>query len=258
VTHGSDLLAGRVAIVTGASRGIGLAIAKAVAAAGGSVCITARKRDALDAALAELRAPRAMAVAGRADDPEHQRDAVEQTVAAFGPVNLLVNNAAVNPLYGPLIDADAGAMRKVFDVNVIAALQWTALACKAGMSEHGGSVVNIASVGGVAGEPNLGAYNVSKAALIHMTRQLALELAPSVRVNAIAPAVVKTRFAERLLVNGEDAVAAMYPLRRLGEVADVAETAVFLLSDHSSWITGQTVVLDGGLTLTRSYGEGEA
>lgn len=258
MNFGPGLLAGKVAVVTGASRGIGFAIAKAILAAGGSVCITARRKEQLEEARAELGSERAIAIAGRADDPDHQRCVLSRTAQALGPVDLLVNNAGINPIYGPMIEADPVAIRKIFEVNVIAALRWSALAWEAGMRERGGCVLNLASVGGIAGEPDLGAYNVSKAALIHMTRQLALELAPRVRVNALAPAVVKTRFASRLLASGENSVASMYPLQRLGEVTDVAAASVFLLSEHASWITGQTIVLDGGLTLTRAFAQEES
>ncbi|MFN8201783.1 MAG: SDR family oxidoreductase [Solirubrobacteraceae bacterium] len=242
-------LAGRACIVTGASRGIGFGIAEAVLAAGAQVCITARKEADLAEAVGRLGARHAIGVAGRADDPDHRREAVRRAREAFGCVDLLVNNAAVNPIYGPLVDADLAAVRKVLEVNVLAPLAWTKELCDAGLRESGGAVVNVASFGGIVGEPNLGAYNVSKAALIHQTRQLALELAPTVRVNAIAPAIVKTRFAQRLLDEGEDQVSARYPLKRLGTVDDTAQATLFLLSARSSWITGQTMVLDGGLSV---------
>ena len=242
-------LDGRVAIVTGASRGIGRGIADGIVAAGGSVCVTARKQAELDETVAAL-GERAIGVAGGADDPAHREEAVAKTAEAFGPVNLLVNNAGINPIFGPLVDTDdEGAFRKTLEVNLLAPIAWSRLVWQAGMRERGGAILNVASVGGILGEPNLGIYNASKAALIHLTRQLALELAPKVRVNAIAPAVVRTRFAERLFAENEEAVTAAYPLARLGEVQDTTEASVFLLSDASGLITGQTLVLDGGLTL---------
>jgi 3-oxoacyl-[acyl-carrier protein] reductase len=168
----------------------------------------------------------------------------------FGRLDLLVNNAAVNPHYGPLMEIDLGAARKIMEVNVVAVLGWTQRAWSAALGEHGGSVLNVASVGGVRSGSPIGAYNASKAALIHLTRQLALELAPSTRVNAIAPAVVKTSFARALYDGREQEVASEYPLQRLGTPDDTAKLAAFLLSDDASWITGETVVIDGGITAT--------
>ena len=244
-------LDGRAAIVTGASRGIGLAIAERLLGEGASVCITARREEELTAAAEQLGGgDRLIAVAGSSDDAAHRRTAVAAAVAAFGSVDLLVNNAATNPLFGPTIDADLAAVGKIMEVNVLAALGWTQEVHGAWMGEHGGAIVNISSAGGVVAGELLGPYNVSKAALIHLTRQLALELAPAIRVNAIAPAVVRTRFAGPLFSDDEAALAALYPLGRLGEPADPAALAAFLLSEEASWITGQTVIVDGGITLS--------
>jgi NAD(P)-dependent dehydrogenase (short-subunit alcohol dehydrogenase family) len=242
---------GRVALITGGSRGIGLGIAAELLAHGASVCITGRKQPDLDEAVAELAAEdRVLAVAGSTHDAEHRAEAVRRTVETFGALHLLVNNAGTNPQYGPLVDADLDAVRKVMEVNLVAPLGWVQEAWRAGMSQHGGAILNVASVGGIRPGPKIGAYNASKAALIHLTRQLAIELGPSVRVNAIAPAVVKTRFAEALYVDREEEVAAGYPLRRLGTPQDTATIARFLLSDEASWITGETVVVDGGVSIT--------
>jgi 3-oxoacyl-[acyl-carrier protein] reductase len=241
---------GRVAIVTGGTRGIGLGIAAELVERGATVCITARKPDELEAAVAELdpdRTGRAIAARGSADDAEHQQAAVEATMQAFGRLDYVVNNAAVNPVFGPMIDYELPAVRKIFEVNVVAALAWTQLAWRAWLRDNGGAVLNVASVGGIRTGPALGAYNASKAALIHMTKQLAQELAPGVRVNAIAPAVIKTQFARALYESDEDAAAARYPLRRLGVPTDTAKLAAFLLSDDASWITGETVAIDGGI-----------
>ncbi len=243
-------LDGRAALITGGTRGIGYGIAEELVARGASVCITARKEEELDAAVAGL-GPRAMGVRGSADDAGHQADAVAQTLERFGRLDVLVNNAAVNPQYGPLVDADLGAVRKVFDVNVVAVLAWTQRAWHAWMAEHGGVVLNVASVGGLRAGAPIGAYNASKAAVIHLTRQLASELGPGVRVVGIAPAVVKTTFARALYEGREDEVAAAYPLRRLGVPADTAKLAAFLVSDDASWITGETVTIDGGVTIAR-------
>lgn len=242
---------GRVALVTGGTRGIGYGIAEELVGRGCSVVVTARKQDELDEAVARLGADVALGVRGSADDGAHQADAVAQAVGRFGHVDLLVNNAAVNPQYGPLVEADLGAVRKVFEVNCTAVLGWTQQVWRAGMSSGGGSILNVASVGGIRAGSPIGAYNASKAALIHLTRQLAVELGPTARVNAIAPAVVKTTFARALYEGREQEVAQDYPMRRLGLPTDTAKAAAFLLSDDASWITGETLVVDGGVSIGR-------
>ncbi|HVU74427.1 MAG TPA: SDR family oxidoreductase [Mycobacteriales bacterium] len=242
--------AGKVAIVTGGTRGIGFGIAEELVARGARVVITARKPEELAEATERLGGPtHALAARGSADDADHQVAAVEQAIAAFGRLDLLVNNAAINPLYGPVIDADLAAVRKTFEVNITACLAWTQLAYRSWMQQHGGSVLNVASVGGIRVGAPIGIYNTSKAALIHLTKVLASELGPAVRVNAIAPAVVKTQFARALYERDEDAVAARYPMKRLGVPRDCAKAAAFLLSDAASWITGECLVVDGGVTL---------
>ncbi|MCW2666975.1 MAG: family oxidoreductase [Frankiales bacterium] len=239
---------GKVALITGGTRGIGLGIAEELVSRGARVVVTARKQDELDTVVAALGENVAVAARGSADDEAHQAEAVALAVERFGGLHLLVNNAAVNPQYGPLMDADLNAVRKVFEVNVTAILGWTQQAWRAGLSE-GGAVLNVASVGGIRAGSPIGAYNASKAAVIHLTRQLGVELGPRVRVNAIAPAVVKTKFAAALYEGREDEVAAAYPLKRLGVPTDTAKAAAFLLSDDASWITGETLVVDGGVTL---------
>ncbi len=241
---------GKTAIVTGGSRGIGFGIARALVAEGANVCLTARDADQLAAAGDELGAgERVLTVAGKSHDPEHRSDAVRRTVERFGAVDLLVNNAATNPQFGPLAEADLGAVAKVFEVNVVAAIGWIQQVWAASMAERGGAILNVASIGGVRPGGAIGAYNSSKAALIHVTKQFAQELAPGVRVNAIAPAVVKTDFARALWEPDEEGAARAYPLQRLGTVDDTAAAARFLLSEESSWITGETLLLDGGLNV---------
>ena len=246
---------GRVAVVTGASRGIGLAIARRFVAEGGRVAVTARGAEALDAAVRELGQGVALAIAGKADDPGHRQDAIARTVDAYGRIDVLVNNTGINPLAGPVTSADLGAVQKTFAVNVAAAVAWVEAARAAGLGEHpGAAVVNVASVAGLRPSPPIGVYGASKAALIHLTAELALELAPRVRVNAVAPAVVKTAFATMLYEGREEQVAARYPLGRLGVPDDVASAVAFLASDDAAWITGQTLVLDGGLLLAGGFG----
>jgi NAD(P)-dependent dehydrogenase (short-subunit alcohol dehydrogenase family) len=246
-----EALKDRVAIVTGASRGIGLGIAAELVRQGARVCVTARGQEALDAAVAELGGPDvAIAVPGKSDDAGHQAEAVARTIEAFGSVDMLVNNTGINPVYGPVADVDPVAAAKILAVNVLAPLAWTRRARDAWMGEHGGSIVNISSVAGLRPSPGIGMYGVSKAALIRLTTELAVELGPRIRVNAVAPAIVKTKFATVLYEGREEQVAAAYPLRRLGVPEDIAGAVAFLLSDQASWITGQTLVLDGGVTLT--------
>jgi NAD(P)-dependent dehydrogenase (short-subunit alcohol dehydrogenase family) len=247
---------GRVAVVTGASRGIGLAIAARLIAEGAKVCVTARKSHALAAAVQQLGGvEHAVGVAGRADDAEHREQAIQTTIDTFGRVDILINNTGISPVYGPISGADAGAAAKVFDVNVIAALSWTEEARKLGLgSRAGAAIVNVASIGGLRPSPGIGVYGASKAALIHVTAQLALELAPRIRVNAVAPAVVKTRFASALYEGREDDVIKGYPLGRLGYPDDVAAAVAFLASEDAAWITGQTLTLDGGVGLAGAVG----
>jgi 3-oxoacyl-[acyl-carrier protein] reductase len=243
-------LHGKTALITGASRGIGLAVAERLVAEGARVCVTARKPEALAEAVERLGGPEhAIAVAGKADDPEHQAAAVARTIEAFGSLDVLVNNAGVNPAYSRMLDLDLAAFRKVFEVNVISALGWVREAHKAWLGEHGGAVVNIASVAGLGPAAMIGAYAASKAALLQLTVQLAEELSPGIRVNAVAPAVVKTNFAAALYEGREEKVAAGYPLGRLGVPEDVAGAVAFLASADAGWLTGQTLVLDGGLLL---------
>jgi NAD(P)-dependent dehydrogenase (short-subunit alcohol dehydrogenase family) len=252
-------LEGRAALVTGASRGIGHAIAAELLTRGASVTITARKPDELAAAADELVATaaggdarRVLALPGNAGDATAREEAVTRTVETFGGLHVLVNNTGINPQYGSLMDADLDAVRKIFEINVVAALAFVQLAYRAWMREHGGAVVNLASVAGLRSTGAIPAYGASKAALVRLTEELAWQLGPGVRVNAVAPAVVKTRFATALYSEREEQVAASYPMKRLGTPEDVATLVGFLASDAASWITGETVRVDGGVLATGS------
>ncbi|HXH58022.1 SDR family oxidoreductase [Iamia sp.] len=246
-------LDGRVAVVTGASRGIGRATAELLAASGARVVLTSRKADALEAAAAEVAAavPGAEVawVAANAGASEAPTAIVATAMERFGGVDIVVNNAATNPYFGPALDIDDARWDKTFDVNLKGAHALVREAWRASMSTHGGAVVNVASVGGLSVEPGIGVYNVTKAALMHLTRTLAAELGPTVRVNAVAPGLVRTDMARGLWEEHGEAFARRLPLRRLGEPEDIARAIVFLASDLSSWMTGATLVIDGGAVM---------
>ncbi|MEU9735301.1 SDR family oxidoreductase [Streptomyces sp. NPDC048002] len=250
----SAALSGKVALVTGGSRGIGYGVAEALVARGDRVAITGRNEDSLKEAVEQLGSDRAIYIAGKAHDEAHQAVAVERTMEAFGRVDFLINNAGTNPVFGPIADLDLGVARKVFETNVISALGFAQKTWHAWQKENGGAIVNIASVAGIAPSPFIAAYGVSKAALINLTQQLAHEFAPKVRVNAIAPAVVKTKFAQALYEGREAEAAASYPLARLGVPSDIGGAAAFLTSEQSDWVTGQTLVVDGGIFLNAGVG----
>jgi len=243
-------LEGRTAIVTGASRGIGLAVARRLVAEGARVCITARKPEPLREAAQQFPEGSVIAMAGKADDPVHRREVLDMVARSFGRLDILVNNAGINPVYGPLMGLDLDAARKITEVNLFATLAWVQDAYHhegLGLAERGGSVINLSSVTGQTPSTGLGFYGISKAAIAHLTRTLAVEMGPEIRVNAVAPAVVKTQFAKALYEGREKEVAAQYPLGRLGTPDDVAAAVAFLSSPDSDWITGQVLNLDGGL-----------
>jgi NAD(P)-dependent dehydrogenase (short-subunit alcohol dehydrogenase family) len=248
---GTPALDGKVALVTGASRGIGRAIATSMAASGAKVLISSRKQDALDEAAASMPGE-VSTFAAHAGDPEQIHACVAATVERYGAVDVLVNNAATNPYMGRTIDIDLPRYDKTWEVNLRGVMVWTQEAYQASMRERGGSVINIASIGGLSVETSIGVYNATKAAMIHLTTTLAAELGPEgVRVNAIAPGLVKTDMARALWEPNEEAMGRSIPVGRLGEPEDIASAAVFLASPAASWITGHTMVVDGGM-LVRS------
>lgn len=243
-------LAGKNAIVTGASRGIGLAIAQRLVAEGAKVVITAREPDALAQAAASFPDGTVVGIAGKADDPQHREEVFEAIAREFGGLDILVNNAGINPVYGPLVDLELDSARKVLEVNLLGTLAWVQGAFhhpELKFSSGGGSIINLSSVTGQVPSKGIGWYGVSKAAIAHLTRTLSVELGPDIRVNAVAPAVVKTQFARALYEGKEDEVNADYPLGRMGAPEDIAAAVAFLASSDASWITGQVLNLDGGL-----------
>jgi NAD(P)-dependent dehydrogenase (short-subunit alcohol dehydrogenase family) len=236
----------KVAIVTGGSRGIGKAIAEVFVKAGAQVMITSRSEESCAAAVAEI-GDGAHYEAGHIGRDADAERVIEATMDRLGRIDVLVNNAATNPYAGPAIEVDRARWDKTFEINLTAPMFWTQRVWRRFMKENGGAIVNVSSVGGLATNPILGVYDVTKAALIHLTRQLAAELAPGVRVNALAPGLVKTDFARVLWEGGKgDEVAKAYPLERLGEPEDVAQAALFLAAETGRWITGQTWALEGG------------
>ena len=242
-------LDGKVALVTGGTRGIGRAIAEAYVAAGAAVCVLARKPDELSETLDALttQGGRAITHAGSAGDPEAIAACINRCIDELGAVDVLVNNAGTNPTFGPLIDVEPRAVRKILEVNLEGPLLLAQAAWRAWMQDNGGAIINVASTGGMRPSIGIGMYNTSKAALIHLTRQLAGELGPTVRVNAIAPGLVKTHFARALYERDEEGLAQRFPMKRLGIPDDIAGAALFLASDASSWLTGDVLVIDGGM-----------
>ncbi len=242
-------LDGKAALVTGGSRGIGLAIASRMAEAGADIMIVSRKADALvDAAkkLSEF-GTRVEWRAAHVADATQASKCVADVMETFGRLDILVNNAATNPYFGNIMDIDEKMATKTFEVNQQAVVMWSKSAWHAWMKDNGGCVLNMSSVGGLEVEPAIGWYNVTKAAIVHLTKQMAYEMSPGVRVNALAPGLVKTDFA-RILWDGHhgDKIAAGLPLKRLGNPDDIAKSALFLVSDAASWITGSVLVVDGG------------
>lgn len=241
-------LEGKTALVTGGSAGIGMGIARSFLEAGANVMITSRKADKCEAAADEL-----ADLPGQVDwrvshagDPDQGAQVMDATIERFGALDILVNNAATNPHAGRTIDVDAAKLDKTYEVNLRGPLLWTQIAWKRWMEQNGGSIINIASVGGFSTSQFIGVYCMFKSSLIHLTKQLGAELGPNVRVNAIAPGLIRTDFARALWEGPQgDQIAAAMPTKRLGEPEDIGKAAVFLAAD-APWMTGQTIVVDGG------------
>ena len=243
-------LDGKVALVTGGSKGIGKAIAARFCQAGADVMLTSRKQEGLEQAAAEMDGPGQVEIhAANAGDPDQAEACIAATMERFGSIDILVNNAAANPYMGPTMGIDLPRYDKTFQVNLRGPLVWTQRCWEVSMRERGGSVINVASIGGMSVETTIGIYNTTKAALLHLTRIWAAELAPGVRVNALAPGLVKTDFARALWEPNEERLGRHTPLGRLGEPDDIGKAALFLASDMSSWMTGQVLVVDGGATI---------
>ncbi len=238
-------LTGRVALVTGASKGIGAAIARILAESGASVMLSSRKITGLEEAAGSIDGDTAV-FAAHAGDPDAAQACVAATVERFGGLDILVNNAATNPYYGKVIDIDLGRFDKTVEVNLRGPLVWTQEAWRQAMSERGGVVLNISSVGAMTYSGPIGVYDMTKAALIHLTKHLASELGPRVRVNAIAPGLVKTDFARALWEPAGEEASFPWPLQRIGHPDDIARAALYLCSDLSSWVTGEVLTVDGG------------
>jgi NAD(P)-dependent dehydrogenase (short-subunit alcohol dehydrogenase family) len=244
-------LDGRIALVTGASRGIGSAIAGALAEHGAHVILSSRKQTDLDVEATRINAlhpGKATAIAAHSGRPEELKRLVDGAMRQFNRIDILVNNAGTNPYFGPIIGAELAAWDKTFEVNLRGVFVLTKLVYEASMEKLGGSVVNVASVGGLRPGIGLGVYNVTKAGVIMLTRQLARELGGKVRVNAVAPGLIKTRFAEALWGNAEilERVLSANPMGRIGVPDEVAGAVVFLASDAASYINGEVIVIDGG------------
>src|SRR6266852_3170773 len=245
-------LAGRIALVTGSSRGIGFAVAEELAGLGARVVMSSRKQPDLDHAVEQINAQHrdaAIGVSAHAGNPTDIERLVTTTMDRLGAIDILVVNAGTNPFMGSIVDIELGAWDKVFEVNVRGALLLVQAVVKAWMYEHGGTIVTIASTAGLHPAAGLGAYGVSKAALIQLTKQLAMELGDHhIRVNAVAPGTVQTRFAQALWKDEGtgNQLRRLISMGRVGQPAEVASSVAFLVSDAASYINGAVLTIDGG------------
>jgi NAD(P)-dependent dehydrogenase (short-subunit alcohol dehydrogenase family) len=247
-------LRNKVAVVTGASKGIGESMARLLAAAGAKVVVSSRKQEAVDEVAAAIRSAggEATGVAAHVGDMAQVKTLVEKTLQLYGGADILINNAATNPVFGPVVECDEGAFDKIMAVNVKAPFELAKLLYPVMKSRGGGSVINISSIGGVSPEPNLGIYSVSKAALISLTQVMAKEWGKdNIRVNVICPGLIQTKFSQALWQNEQilKHFLKATPLGRMGQPDEIGSLALFLASDLSSYCTGGVFMADGGLTV---------
>ena len=250
-------LRGKVAVITGSSRGIGCAIAEAMAAAGAKVVISSRKQAACASVAAAINGAhgegRAIAIEASISSKAALQRLADATCAAFGQIDILVCNAASNPYYGPMAGISDEQFRKIFDNNVLANHWLIGMVAPQMMERRDGAIIIISSIGGLVGSPVIGAYNISKAADLQLVRNLAIEFGPhNVRINAIVPGVIRTDFAKALYEDpkAEAALQRAIPLRRIGEPEEIAGAAVFLASRAAAYMTGHSIVIDGGATIS--------
>ncbi len=234
-------------LITGGSRGIGLAIAeKYLNTQEYNVVVTGRKEQTLKELSKEVDNKNFYTIAAKADDEEAADKTCKDVNEKFGSLDILINNAGTNPAGGALMDVDIGAVQKTWDVNLMGPLLWSRAAYK---NELSTAIMNICSVGGIAPSQLMGAYNVSKAALIYLTKQLAYELAPDIRVNGVAPAIVKTKLSQ-LLWENEEFAKNLHLLKKLGEPEDISNAVYYMCSDDAGWVTGEVLTIDGGFLLS--------
>jgi NAD(P)-dependent dehydrogenase (short-subunit alcohol dehydrogenase family) len=246
-------LSGKIALVTGASRGIGLAIAQALAAAGARVVLSSRKQGALEQAAESIRAVggQVLPIAAHTGDAQAVQQLLQRALGEWGGVDILVNNAGTNPHFGPLLTAEESQWEKILQVNLVGYVRMIKASVESMTSRGGGKIINIASIAGIQAQAGLGVYGVSKAGVLMLTRVLALELADAnIQVNAIAPGLIKTRFSQVLWDTPEiyQDVLKSIPQGRFGTPDEVAGLAVYLASPASSFTTGAVFVVDGGQT----------
>ena len=247
-------LEGKVALITGASKGIGQAMAEALAEAGAKVIVSSRKIEAVQEVAEGIIAKggQAHAIAANVGDEESMKALVEQSLATYGGVDILINNAAANPVFGPVVQTETWAFDKIMDVNVKGPFTLAKMLYPSMQSRGGGSIINISSIGGLRPEQGLGIYSVSKAALISLTKVMAKEWGrDNIRANVICPGLVKTKFSEALWSNEKivGTMMKMQPLQWIAEPEDMGGLALFLASDASKYITGAVYTADGGFTI---------